>query len=353
MPPEPSVSVVMTTYNGARWIGPQLASIVAQSRPPEELVVCDDGSTDATLAAVHDLTAGAPWPTRVLTNTTGRPLRVVDNLERGLRAAGGDVLVLADQDDEWLPHRLDRALEVMTAERADLVFADGLLIDGEGRPLPGRLWERAGFHTRLRRTWARDPFEALIRRNVVTGAVLAFRRDLLDLVLPIDTPWWHDGWIALLAAAMRRRLVALDEPLIRYRLHGANSAGVPPADRRDRLRHVTRHGLQPAVMAGHFAAAADRLAGRAAGTADPATVARLRAAAAFWAASPDPGGPRSGVAGVARRWIAGDYRSFGSGWRAALLDAAIVLAPRRSDAPADRRDPTERPGDQRRAAAGR
>ena len=117
------LSVAMCTYNGARYVREQLDSIAAQTRPPDELVVCDDGSTDATLAILEGFAAAAPFPVRIHVNPT--QLGMPKNFEHAIGLATGAAIALADQDNVWYPHKLERLEQELTrSEAIGLVFSD-------------------------------------------------------------------------------------------------------------------------------------------------------------------------------------------------------------------------------------
>jgi glycosyltransferase involved in cell wall biosynthesis len=221
-----AISVVVATYNGVRFLAPQLQSILAQTVSPLELLIGDDCSTDGTVALAEKLLAGSGVRYDVTVND--RRLGVTRKFERLIARATGDVIVLCDQDDEWLPNRLE-VIDRILGSRQDLygLFSNADLIGPDSEPLPGSLWNAAGFNIRQRRRWESSPMEVLMRRNVVTGATLAFRSSIRGDVLPISPHGWHDFWISALVVS-RGRLLALDDHLVRYRLHGANQAGMPP-----------------------------------------------------------------------------------------------------------------------------
>src|ERR671927_271278 len=111
-------SVAMCTYNGARFVREQLASIAAQTRPPDELVVCDDCSTDATLECIREFARTAPFPVRVVENE--KNAGSTKNFERAVELCEGDFIALADQDDVWLPEKLQRLEEVLANKNTAL-----------------------------------------------------------------------------------------------------------------------------------------------------------------------------------------------------------------------------------------
>ncbi|HEX8691504.1 MAG TPA: glycosyltransferase family 2 protein [Longimicrobium sp.] len=222
------LSVAMCTYNGAAYLARQLESIAGQTRPPDELVVCDDASTDRTAEIVRGFAAGAPFPVRLTVNE--RNLGTVGNFEQAIRLCRGEVIALADQDDVWLPEKLARSEAALAADpEAGLVFTDALVVDEELKPLGYRLWEPCFGRSAQRRVRRGRALAMLCSNNFVTGATLAFRARYRDLVLPIPTGtrWIHDGWIAALIAAVAR-LAFIDEPLMLYRRHAAQQVGAPP-----------------------------------------------------------------------------------------------------------------------------
>jgi glycosyltransferase involved in cell wall biosynthesis len=202
-------SVALCTYNGAAFLREQLRSIVEQSVPPDQIVLCDDGSTDETLTIAHE------FPCEI--HTTDFRLGTAANFDRAVSLCRGDVIFLADQDDVW--HR-DKIAKVLQRD-ALCVFTDARLIDDTGAPLGRTLWQHFAFDG------SRRLLDTLANTNVVTGATMAFRLSLRKVIQPIPPDQPHDWWIALIAAAMNS-LVAIAEPLIDYRLHEHQQTGAGP-----------------------------------------------------------------------------------------------------------------------------
>lgn len=220
-----SLSVVLCTYNGAPFLPLQLESLVTQSRPPDELIVRDDGSTDATVALLDDFARSAPFPVVVTENE--RRLGIPDNFWAAIGDATGDLIALCDQDDVWARTRLERAVAVLDADPAvGGTFSDGWCIDRDGERTGTLLWDAAAYSA-ADRTAVRSgrELDVLLRHPVVTGATLTFRASLRPSMVPWP-PITHDTWIALVVA-MQARLEAIDDPLIAYRLHEGNAVGFP------------------------------------------------------------------------------------------------------------------------------
>ncbi len=221
-----TISVAMCTYNGARYLREQLDGIAAQTRPPDEMVVCDDGSTDETCQIVETFAASVPFAVRLHVNE--RSLGSTKNFGRAIGFCAGEIIALSDQDDVWLPGKLSRLeAEFLNAPEVGLVFSDAEVIDENSRPLGYRLWEKIGIRqSHLKRLRSDKAVDELLPGSTVTGATMAFRSSLRELVLPIpdDLPLIHDGWIAVLTAAVTG-VSFIGEPLVRYRRHPRQQVG--------------------------------------------------------------------------------------------------------------------------------
>jgi glycosyltransferase involved in cell wall biosynthesis len=217
------ISVAMCTYNGERFLAAQLESIARQTRLPDELVVCDDGSTDQTLSIVRAFAFSVSFPVRIFENEQN--VGFAANFEAAIRRCAGELIALSDQDDVWYPSRLERSEQELAAHpRAGLVFSDGDLIDEQGR-LPGEtLWQRLGFDARRRQALMAGQFLILAKHRFVTGATMMFRAALRDHCLPVGAGWIHDEWLVMMAAAFAG-IRPIEQPLIRYRTHGAQQVG--------------------------------------------------------------------------------------------------------------------------------
>ncbi len=224
-----TISVAMCTYNGAAYLREQLDSIAAQTRPPDEMVVCDDCSVDDTVAILEDFARRAPFPVRLHRNAA--TLGSTRNFDRAIGLCQGDLIALSDQDDVWLPEKLRRLEAPFARPDVGLVFSDGEVVDSALRPIGIRLWEAYFPPQMQRRVAAGQAFSVEMEHNVVTGATLMFRADLRALAQPIphDIYLIHDGWLALVAAAVSR-LVFLPEPLILYRRHPNQQVGIALGD---------------------------------------------------------------------------------------------------------------------------
>ncbi len=252
------VSVCMATYNGSAFVRHQLLSILEELTDHDEVVVVDDASTDDTVAVVESIA-----DPRVRLHRQPVNSGYVRTFEAALLRAGGDALLLADQDDEWVAGR--RALLVEAALSAG-VAASNLVILGTDEPLrspwTGKPWR---VQSRTSRHVVRNELRILAGDAPYFGCAMAIRRDALSLVTPFPAflTESHDLWIATVAN-LGRRLQHIDEATVRRRLHDANASSERP------------RGVGPAIrsrvllLRALFEAARRLRAGRRRSAADPA-----------------------------------------------------------------------------------
>lgn len=231
----------MCTYNGGRFLREQLQSIAAQERPPDELVVCDDGSSDETRQIAKEFARHCAFATRFVVNES--KLGSTKNFEKAISLCRGKIVVLADQDDVWYPHKLSRIQDIFIESRATVAtFSNADLIDEVSRPLGQNLWNAFSFDPREQEKFAnRRALEVLVKHPVVTGATMAFRRELFDLVTPIPSNHIHDRWISFLFAA-HGKFEAIRVPLMQYRRHEVQQVGLPPQVRTELITQAKTRG---------------------------------------------------------------------------------------------------------------
>lgn len=209
------ISVCMATFNGGKFIREQLESILSQLPPDAEIIIADDGSTDDTLLVVDSLNES-----RIRVLPAERHLGVIYNFERALRASKGEIVFLADQDDVWLPGKVEKCLAALN--EADLVMHDAFLL-GLSDAFESA-WGRNGKLSDIR-TY-RSGVVANWWKNSFTGCCMAFRRKVLDKALPFpkNLPM-HDQWLGLVAEKYFK-VSYVNEPLVEYRQHSSNATHI-------------------------------------------------------------------------------------------------------------------------------
>jgi glycosyltransferase involved in cell wall biosynthesis len=217
------ISIAMCTFNGRAFLREQLESIAAQTRVPDELVICDDGSNDGTPAILQAFQQGAAFP--VVIHINSERMGATKNFEKAISLCCGDLIFLSDQDDVWRRDKIATILSAFNDRSMGLVFSNGDVVDSGGASRGYSLWNSFRFKLREQGLISGDKaLDVLIKHNVVTGATAAFRAEYKSLINPIPAVGIHDNWIALLIASVAK-LHAIDEPLIQYRQHGRNQIG--------------------------------------------------------------------------------------------------------------------------------
>jgi glycosyltransferase involved in cell wall biosynthesis len=204
-----TVSAILATYNGESYVGETLQSLLAQSRPPEEIVVCDDGSKDGTVELLHSF--GAPVQVVVQENAGVSAAR-----NRAASLATGDVLAFVDQDDLWEPERLELQVRQLE-ERPELglVYADSWIIDGEGT-VKGRRREHLDYAEG-------HVFAELCEGNFIPIETLSIPTRIYRAIGGFDEQVRYvEDWEICLRIARTHPIGFHPEPLGRYRIHGEN-----------------------------------------------------------------------------------------------------------------------------------
>jgi glycosyltransferase involved in cell wall biosynthesis len=208
----PLISVVVATYNGARFIGAQLDSIVQQTYPNIEVIVVDDRSTDNTATILHTY---ATQYSNIKVFVNEENLGYVKNFEKGMLLATGDFIAPSDQDDIWLPEKLS----ILMRERGDhlIVYCNSELINDENQKIGKKLSD-------IKRLVSYDDCLTYAIGNAAAGHAMLFPRSLVANCVPLPTMIPHDYWLGFVAT-FTSPLKYIDTPLVLYRQHNANVFG--------------------------------------------------------------------------------------------------------------------------------
>lgn len=240
MPQSHRISVALCTFNGERFLREQLNSIAAQTIPPDEVVICDDGSTDGTVAIASEFSRAVNFDVNIFHNRSN--LGAARNFEQAIGLCTGQLIALADQDDLWYPNKLERlAAPLRRDPHLGGVFSDADLIDKYSSPTGERLWQVFAFGPRERQIVQQgEGARLLCVREVVTGASMMFRASFRPVLMPIGDGWMHDAWIAWMLV-LYSRIGFVPERLMGYRVHSGQQAGIPPRTVQQRLANLRRN----------------------------------------------------------------------------------------------------------------
>jgi glycosyltransferase involved in cell wall biosynthesis len=211
------VSVCMATYQGERYVEIQLRSILEQLGANDEVIVVDDCSTDRTVEVIESV--GDPR-VKLFRNPINR--REVYSFGRAIEIATGDVVFLSDQDDIWLPGRVQLMTNRLQKSGAALITTNFEWMDADERPLDVAF---DGVSSMASARHCRNIADIFIGKTNYFGCAMAFKRELVSLIVPI--PFYvesHDLWIALAANQIGSNL-HVDDKTLRKRRHDSNTTG--------------------------------------------------------------------------------------------------------------------------------
>jgi glycosyltransferase involved in cell wall biosynthesis len=221
-----AIDILLATCNGASYLPEQLDSLLAQTCRGWRLLVRDDGSSDGTREILENYRSRHP-DVIIIIPDEGQNLGACGNFSRLLEQADAPYVMFCDQDDVWLPDKIELTLAAMRelerqhgAETPQLVHTDLMVVDGRLNRLGDSLWlfqcTEPQRLTKLNR---------LLMQNFATGCTVMINRALRDLAVPVPVEaLMYDWWLALVATAFGR-VAAVERPTVLYRQHGRNDIG--------------------------------------------------------------------------------------------------------------------------------
>ncbi|WP_143698120.1 glycosyltransferase family 2 protein [Vibrio sp. qd031] len=217
----------MATYNGELFLEQQIQTIQCNHGYKDcvqRLIVVDDGSTDQTLSILRRL---ATVDDKIEVHHNGSGINgPMHNFAYGLSLSSAEWVALCDQDDVWFSHKLETLLKVAELESDSslavpiAIFSDKQIVDDELNVICESYYKLK----QIPKQWHINVTN-LAMQNVASGCTMLVNRSLLNIALPIPiNAYMHDWWLALLAKQFGK-LVLVDEALIQYRQHSANTIG--------------------------------------------------------------------------------------------------------------------------------
>ncbi len=222
---QPTLSVLVATYQGEAFILEQLVSLTAQTELPFEIVVCDDASNDETVQRVRQFAQTSVVPVRLFRNPKNKGY--ARNFFDGIEHCVGDYVAFCDQDDVWLPHKLSTLRAVITSQpQIGLVYSDCELVDQQLNSLN----QTASQYLRLSKQQCKQIqqghlFELLIRKPCVTGMTMLVNRHKVMAVDHSFLKMAHDYALSFAFAALGD-YIYVDQSLVKYRQHTHNVVGM-------------------------------------------------------------------------------------------------------------------------------
>ena len=207
------ISIALATYNGEQFLEEQLESFLSQTHQPDELIICDDGSTDATVSIVHHFAANASFSVKLFENENN--LGYAHNFSKALAQCSGDIVFISDQDDVWHATKIEKMLARFEDEPELQLLIHDLDYCKENLTPIGQ--------TKIER------MEGIFNldRDYVVGMATAIRGSFLKLCLPVpnEVNVSHDSWLHECARVIGKKMV-MREVLALYRRHPSNTTAI-------------------------------------------------------------------------------------------------------------------------------
>jgi glycosyltransferase involved in cell wall biosynthesis len=228
-----SVSVCIASYNGEKYIKEQVTSILSQLDNEDEVIISDDSSSDNTIQIIESI-----QDSRIVLLQNQTFHSHVYNFENALKHAKGEYLFLADQDDVWMPHKLETMLNLL--KNYDLVLSDAIMVDEHMKELHASFFS---FHH------SSKGLAKNLYKNSYLGCCMGFNRYILDIALPFPKDInMHDWWIGLIGE-IYGNVCFSDEKLVKYRRH---EDALTPTDRKSSNSFFKKIGFRVAMIKGLF-----------------------------------------------------------------------------------------------------
>lgn len=215
------VDILLATYNGEKYIRPQLDSILKQTHSNFRLLVSDDSSSDSTREILKEY---AKNDKRIILFFQEKNLGVIKNFEFLLKKVENNYYMFSDQDDIWKENKIEKSLKHIIDTKSDLVYSDLEVVDENLNVIYSSYWKLKGIYNKIKRY---NNFESLYLNNFVTGCTIISKKELIEKVLPLpNTSKYvlHDYWISLIIS-QSGKISYIDAPLIKYRQHKNNKIG--------------------------------------------------------------------------------------------------------------------------------
>ncbi len=217
-----TIDILLPTYNGEKYLREQLDSILNQTYKNIRLIISDDCSKDSTPKILEEY---RNKDERIELYLQKENMGVVKGIEFLLKKVKNNYYMLADQDDVWLPIKVEKSIETLKKQKADLVFGDLEVVDEKLETIYSSFGDFMLLNRKIHKYI--DSYKVNYLYNCVTGCTILSKREFIEKILPIPTEskyLIHDHWIGLIVA-LNGKLAYMPEKYIKYRQHGNNQVG--------------------------------------------------------------------------------------------------------------------------------
>lgn len=234
------IDILMATYNGEKYLKKQIDSILNQTYSNIRLIISDDSSTDRTKEIIKEY---EKKDNRITTYYQENNLGYINNFEFLLTKVESNIYMLSDQDDIWLPNKVENTYNFLQKQNADMVFTDLIVVDEKEEVINKSFNNLMNLTKKINKTI--NSKEIVYLYNCVTGCTIMGTSKLINKILPIPTNSkhvLHDHWIALVSS-MNGKIAYLPEGTIKYRQHNNNQIGI---------KHTTNKNTSIEKIREHF-----------------------------------------------------------------------------------------------------
>ena len=219
------ISIVLATYNGELFLQEQLDSLLLQKRKPDELVICDDCSTDLTFEIIQNFAESAPFPCKIIRNV--KNMGTGFSFKTAVDKSCGDLIAFCDQDAVWSSHKLSTIMACFgKTPDAEYLISNADIVGFNGESLGYTLWEQRKFNFSLQNKFSSsNQFKICLDRAITTGmsTVITRKVALIGKDKPDDIN--HDCWYIFVASLIGLHGILVPESLVFYRQHNAQQFG--------------------------------------------------------------------------------------------------------------------------------
>jgi len=206
------ISVCIATYNGEKFIGKQLESILKQLSENDEIVIVDDCSADNTVGVIKKLN-----DPKIQLNENEVNQGVVKAFEKTINLSKNEIIFFSDQDDEWVDDKVGLVLKIMAEEQLDMVIHDGIVVDNCGEVIIDSIFKLRNSRKGIIKNFIKDTH---------MGSCMAIKRDVAKNVLPIpgNIGPAHDLWIGLVGEILGYKVKFIPDKLLIWKRHRSNTS---------------------------------------------------------------------------------------------------------------------------------
>lgn len=216
------IDIILATYNGEKYLKCQLDSILNQTYKNIRILINDDASTDGTADILKEY---EQKDNRIQVQYNEKNLGYIKNFENLLNRVKSKYFMLSDQDDYWKQDKVEKSLNKIIEDDADLVFTDLEAVDENLNIITPSVVDFRGFKKNIE---IHSDYKLVFLHNcAVTGCTIITKKELIHKYVPIPEkePMVHDWWMALMIG-QDGKISFLDESTIKYRQHGNNQIGI-------------------------------------------------------------------------------------------------------------------------------